>query len=261
MKKRLNYLSEVKAKRKRNKIIFNTIIALLVIFAIIIIIPNGYMIQVAGHNVGVVESKEVFDESLEVVLAQVRQQYDSDVKLEYMNEVKIFPFKMLNSNKITSNYLITYLREHLGFMIEFRELYAGDTLVGIIESDEMLDDLLSALTIKYYGSDQPSEFVTKLTTKPYFTTTKSLMSFDELVAAAAQSVPAKVEYKVRAGDTLWEIAESLRINRDEITKNNPKIKNGVVVLNSVIEVTIDVPLIDVALTNKNDAREFITYIE
>ncbi|ONI46914.1 hypothetical protein AN643_01000 [Candidatus Epulonipiscioides saccharophilum] len=87
------------------------------------------------------------------------------------------------------------------------------------------------------------------------------MDLDDLVEIAIKTEPVHVEYKVRSGDTLSTIAQSLRINREEITKNNPKIKNDVVILNSIIDIVAEIPKIDIVRADKDEAREFMVYIE
>ncbi|ONI45466.1 hypothetical protein AN641_04115 [Candidatus Epulonipiscioides gigas] len=250
----------LKNPRNWKKIIFYLILTICIIILVLFILPTGYMVQINGKNIGIIENKKILNESLEVAMAQLKKQYNAEVKLDYRDNIVLVPFKILKNNKITSNFLITYLRENLDFMIEFKQLYANGKKIGIIENEKILDDLLQELTIMYYGVDKPSKFITELTTKPTFASVKSLLNLNQLVKISKQTTKSQILYQIRKGDTLLDIAKSLRINKDEITKNNPKIKNDVIVLGSIIEVTVDVPVIDVILTGKNSAREHMIYV-
>ncbi|OON98891.1 MAG: hypothetical protein ATN35_03100 [Epulopiscium sp. Nele67-Bin004] len=209
--------------------------------------PNGYMVSIGGSTVGAIDSQDAIEKSLEAVIAGLSQTYNTNVKLTSEDDISVSRTRVTNRNKITTNYLMTYMRNNMDFELEFKELYVDGEKIGIIESEEMLDNLLKNLTKEYYGdSTIKTEFANDIRLEAIFAKEDALISMEKLMEIATQTTPADVEYEIKAGDTLWSVATSLGITiADLVDANEGLTETSRIVIGKTLNAEVQIPKIDV----------------
>ncbi|OOB80274.1 MAG: hypothetical protein BEN19_00555 [Epulopiscium sp. Nuni2H_MBin003] len=264
-KRKIVYLQHKKREQQNHKrdmqIKIISILALIIFIGVILFYNNGYMIEIGGNKVGVISNKSLLDESIELAILQLEQKYQTKVIMVNQDDIKLFPYKIFNSNKITSQFLVTYLREKMVYSLEFQELYVDEKSIGIIESDQILDDLLLELTyLKYKDKTADTKFTSNIRTSSKFASPDELMTLNELVHLATQTSPAYAEYKVQPGDTLSGIAYKLGITINKLANNNPTLNNNnTIVVGDVLQVQLDVPFIQIQKADENSLEELVTW--
>lgn len=241
---------------KNPKIVWAIIIGIGVLLgAMFAFWPNAYQANIDGVVIGALEEKEFIDNATETVTAQLKNKYNTEVKLE--GEITSKKVRAGKKDMITPNYLATYMRENMDFLLEFQELSIDGKKVGIIESEQVLDELLVRLTEKYIGkTDQKVEFANQVELKPVFAKEKDLISIDALVDKCTQTTQETIEYEVVPGDSLSAISSKLGITIAKlISANEGMTETTVLKLGSKLKAEVDVPLLDVKVIEEPVVEE------
>lgn len=219
--------------------------------------PNAYQVSIGEVVVGTLEKAEFIDNAKQTVIAQLENKYNTGVKLENEENIKIKKVRANQKSMITPNYLVTYMRENMDFMLEFQEMSVDNKKVGIIESKEVLEELLARLTKEYIGkTDQKVEFVNKVTLKPVFAKEKDLMPIEELVTKSIQTTEQVVEYEIAPGDSLYKIANKFKISLAKlIASNEGMTEKTTLSIGQKIKVNVDVPLLSVKVIEAPPVQE------
>lgn len=243
------YLNKKRRGRHRDqKAVWISIVGIGAILGLIIAFwPNAYQVTIDGVQVGILEKKEYVDNAKQTVIAQLESTYKTGVQLEGEENIVIKKRRARQKDMITPNYLVTYMRENMDFLLEFRELSVDGKKIGIIESEAVLDELLEILTKQYIGStDQQTAFVNEITLEPVFAKEKDLIDIKTLTEKATKTTQETVEYEVVSGDTLWGIASKLGVSINKIlAANEGMTEKTTLSIGNKIKAEVDVPLIDV----------------
>lgn len=243
------YLKDRRNKSRRGKnprVVWASIIGIGILLGTLFAFwPNAYEVSIDGTVIGALEEKEFVDNATETVIAQLKSKYNTEIKLE--GEIVSKKVRASKKDMITPNYLATYMRENMDFLLEFEELSIDGKKVAIIESKQVLDELLVRLTQEYIGeTDKKVEFANKVELAPVFAKEKDLISLDALVAKCMQTRQETVEYEIVGGDTLSGISSKLGITIAKLLgANEGMTETTVLKLGSKLKAVVDVPLLDV----------------
>ncbi|MGL4362820.1 MAG: LysM peptidoglycan-binding domain-containing protein [Cellulosilyticaceae bacterium] len=182
-------------------------------------LPNAYRITIEDEEIGIVQKKEYIDSALETVQVQLEKQYNTEVQIEPIENIK----KVRASKKdlIDPNKLPAHFRNLLDIKLQVQEFFIDDELIGIIESKEQLDLLKTELKKKYYDdTNVKADFSSEIKLVPVFAQEEEIMTFDELVATCTKRQKKIITYEVQPGDSLWGIASKLGVNITDVLKAN-----------------------------------------
>ncbi len=232
-------------KRHRQRLLRNIVLLIVVSVVMVWVLwPGGYRVTVDGKVVGVIADKNLVDSSLDIVISQLEHTYNTSVRLDGADDMEVRYAKMTSGNKITSNYLVTYLRNNMGFTLEFRELTVDGHLVGIIESEIILEQLLAVLSNRYYGAEDLAEFTSEFELRPVYAKESDLVSLAELTGIATVTTKAEIEYEIKSGDTLSGIAAKLGISMARLLSANPGMTETTpIIIGRTLNAEVDVPFI------------------
>lgn len=245
----LNNRRKTSHKSRQGKTFWGPIVGVSVMIGSVLAFwPNAYEVKIDGVVVGAIEEKAYLENAEDTVVAQLKNKYNTEVQLEG----DITQPKRVRARKkelITPNYLATYMRENMDFQLEFQELSIDGKKIGIIESEDTLDELLERLTKEYIGqTDSKVEFSNKVELTPVFAKEKDLMSLDTLTDKALQKTKEIVEYEVGAGDTLWGIANKLGISVAKLIDSNEGMTDkSVLSIGMKLKAEVNVPLLGVQI--------------
>lgn len=241
------YLKDAKKKTKRAKKARMTITTLVVISAFIglflALLPNAYEVSIDGKVVGVVDKKEFVQRAEDTVKTQLETQYKT--KVELRSEATLKKVRARKKNFITANYLTSYMRANMDFMVEFYEFRVDGEKIGIVESKAILDELLIELKKEYFKDEtKPAEFANEVTLEPVFAKEKDVMKLETLVEKCTDTSKKKVEYEVVQGDTLSGIASKLGITLSKLIKYNTGITETTPLkIGMKLQAEVDVPVL------------------
>ncbi len=238
---------------RRKELLLRLIIVLAIVSGLVFLaFPSGYKVTINGQEVGVIESRDLIEDSKAVAIAQMGQIYDTNARL--LGDIEVKRAKMFRSNKITENYLVTYIRNNMQFEFEFLELYIDDEYVGIIANSNTLDTLLERLTSRYYGNyNGEVDFVNDITLKPIYTTKDALIPFEELVSLATTTTIENTVYTVEDSDTLLGIAIKLGTTYTRLLNANPTIDEDTIIRDGdTINAILEIPYVQIYQVNSTD---------
>lgn len=182
--------------------------------------PNAYQISIDGVVVGAIKDKKVIEHAKETVESQLKSEYGSNIQFE--DELVLKRYKANKKDYIQPEYLVTYMRNSMDILIQFKEILVDGKAVGVVATDKEVEELKAALKEKYYGdSDVEVEFGKDVKVVDKFAKESNLTPIDRLVEVCSATTPKAVTYTVKSGDTLYGIALSLGITVDSLKSVNP----------------------------------------
>ncbi len=235
------------SKRKKNIIKWSGIIAIGLIVFLWVIWPTGYKVKINGKEVGVISSRELIEESLTTVIAQLEQNYNTTIKLNNEDDIQVSYAKILPNNKITTSYLVTYMRNHMEFILEAKEMFVDGESIGYITSEDTLNDLLLRLTRQVYKTETiNTRFINDIVLETTYITEQEILSDDALFDIATQTTKEAIIYEVQAGDTLSGIALKLGVSLLQLINANEGVtETSSISVGKKLNAHVDIPYIKI----------------
>ncbi len=241
-------------RQRRQKLIETGIVILSVVLGLIIAFwPNAYRIIIDDVVVGMVKERDYITKSLETVVAQLEQTYKTTVKLEGEEDIIVERARGRQKDYITTNYLITYMRNNMDFYLEFYEVQVDGKSIAVVQDENIQYELLDTLSKIYLGQTAPTgQFASNVEFVPVFAKEAELTSLDELIKLATTTREEEVTYEVKAGDTLSGIAAKLNISLVRlISANEGMSTTSTINVGNKLNAVVDVPLINVEPANSS----------
>ncbi len=218
------------------------VIAAIVIALALAFVPNAYKVTIGGQMIGAVKDKEIINAAKETVIAQLEESYNAEVRFEEEPTVELYHAK--KKDYIDQNYLVSCIRKGMNIVINFKEVYVDGESVGIIRSENELEQLKEELKHAYYGDrDVKVEFGKKVEVKDIYAKESDLTPMERLVNTCTKTTPKSITHTVQAGETLSGIADKYNTTMDSILKENG-FKDGVVLqVGQTIQANTNEPLL------------------
>ncbi len=222
----------------------------IVIGILLTFMPNAYQITIDGTVVGAIKDKKVIEHAKETVEAQLKSEYGTNIQFE--DDLVLKRYKANKKDYIQPEYLVSYMRNSMGILIEFKEILVDGESVGIVATDKEVEALKAALKEKYYGdSDVEVEFGKDVKIVNTFAKESDLTSIERLVEICSATTPKSVTYTVKSGDTLYGIALSLGITVDNLKSANPQMNDKTVLsIGDELNANIYEPLLPLRIVEK-----------
>lgn len=217
--------------------------------------PNAYEISINGEVIGAIKDIKVIEAAKETVIAQLRTEYQSDVKFE--DDLELRRYRAKKRDYIDPTYLISCMRSNMQILVGFKEIYVEDEPIGIVTSEAEIETLKTELKKKYYGGKAVKvEFGKKVELKDIFAKEDDLISIEKLVQKCTVTTPKSVSYEVQSGDTLSGIANKYNTTIDSIISANPEFTDKVVLrIGQTIKVNINEPLLPLKIVKEEVPAE------
>ncbi len=217
--------------------------------------PNAYEISINGEVIGAIKDIKVIEAAKETVIAQLRTEYQSDVKFE--DDLELRRYRAKKRDYIDPTYLISSMRSNMQILVGFKEIYVEDEPIGIVTSEAELETLKTELKKKYYGDKAVKvEFGKKVELKDIFAKEADLISMEKLVQKCTVTTPKSISYEVQSGDTLSGIANKYNTTIDSIISANPEFTDKVVLrIGQAIKVNINEPLLPLKIVKEEVPAE------
>lgn len=253
-------------RRGRSARVDNHIVIIAISIAVIIglvlgFLPNAYKITIQGDEVGAIKDKKVIENAIETVKAQLSADYNAEVKFEEEPELK--RYRANKKDYIDPNYLVTYMRKYMNILIEFKEVLVDGESIGIIESEEQLEELKEALKKSYYGDkDVKVEFGKDVKLVDKFAKEGELSSVTDLVQVCTATTPKTVDYEVVTGDTLYGIALKYGVTVDNIISVNEGFTDKTTLkIGDKIKVNTYQPLLPLTIVEEAEVKDEVKDID
>lgn len=263
------------SKEKQIIILVSAIIAI-IIGVVLVTRPNAYEVKVGDEVLGIVKSEQVPQESLDVVIATLKETYKSEVRV--VNEPTVTPVHVSKKKLVTADYLITQIKQNVQCEIQMIDLVVDGQSKGIFKSKEEADKLVKRIIDKYIKEDMEEVKEAKLDAsvdyKNVFVTEDKLSDPEKVYEALTKTEEEGKVYTLVPGDNLWIIAEKNDMTIDEIIAVNPGLSEETVLqIDQELNVKIDKPAVSVRIVEEikkeeefmpepiitEDADKYVTY--
>lgn len=260
MLKRSRKVIKISGRRGRTLRLDDHVVVIAVCIAIVVgillaFIPNAYKITVDGVVVGAIKDKKVIENAMTNVITQLEGEYKTEVKFETEPEIK--KYKAKKKDYIDPNYLVTYMRKNMDILINFKEIVVDGKTVGIVASEDKVEELKERLKKRYYGDkDYKVDFDKDVEVKDVFAKESELTDMETLVEVCAATTPKAVTYTVKSGDTLYGIALSLGITVENlISANEGFTESTVLKVGTEIKANVYEPLLPLIIIQNEQVEE------
>lgn len=263
------------SKGKRIVILVATIVAIM-IGVILVTRPNAYEVKVGEEVLGIVKGEQVPKESLDVVIASLKDKYKAEVRV--VNEPVVNPVHVSRKKLVTPDYLITQIKQRVKCEIQMIEFVVDGQSKGVFKNKEEVDKLIQKIIDKYIPQDIKEIKTAKLDAnvdyKNIYVTEDQLSDPEKVYEELTKTKEEGKLYTLVSGDNLWAIAEKNDMKIDEIIAINPGITEQTVLqIGQELNVKIDKPEVSVRIIEEfkkeeefmpepivtEDADKYVTY--
>lgn len=257
-------------------IILGTAIVAIIIGVFLVTRPNAYEVSVGGKVLGIVKGEEIPEESLNVVIASLKDKYKADVKV--VTEPEIKPVHVSKKKLVTADYLISQIKEKVQCEIEMVDFVIDGKSKGIFKSKEDVDSLIQKIIAKYIPENVENVKESKLNAnidyKSIYVTEDHLSDSQKVYEDLTKTKEEGLVYTIVSGDNLWVIAEKNDMTVQELLAVNPEITEQTVLqIDQELNVKIDKPEVSVRIVEEfkkeeefmpepivtEDADKYVTY--
>lgn len=252
-----------RADNKRKILIIALCCALTVLSIITFIINRSvYAVSVDGKTLGNVSDRKIIERIKDDLKSKYRDRLGADI--EFTQEIQVTPIKALGQRVDTEQELLEKLDKVLSVQVKAVAIEIDGQQIALVKDKKAADAALQSVK-DYYVNITPGELVkievsngVKLIEK--FANPDRIMTAEAAKALILKGAVELATYKVKQGDTLWDIAKEQNIPLDELIKANPQLKSeDRLALGEVINLKAVKPLLNVTVTKKVTYQEPIAY--
>jgi len=217
-----------------------------------------YQVSFQGEPVGLVSSFEEYEQILEDVLQQAREQWDCDVSMnEEVRVVRVSSWDAAETNPTVVKANIadsaTYTTTGWALVVD------GETVV-FVDSQETAEDLIQLVTAHYTSSE--TDFVSatiqedvEIKQRPI--QPELLMDKDSALSMLISGQEELSTYVVQRGDTLSGIARSYNTSIDRLRDANPNVDERAIQIGQVLNLETSSAILHVRTVEEEQATETI----
>ncbi len=262
--------------KEKQIMILGAIIVAVIIGIILVTRPNAYEVAVGETVLGIVKGEQVPEESLEVVIASLKEKYKAEVRV--VTEPEVRPVHASKKKLVTPDYLISQIKENVKCEIQMVEFLIDGKSKGIFKSKDDVDKLIKRVVDKYIPGEvkeiKEAKLNAKVDYKDVYVTEDQLSDPEKIYEALTKTKEEGKIYTLVSGDNLWVIAEKNDMKIEELLAINPEITEQTVLqIDAELNVKIDKPEVSVQIVEEikkeeefmpepiitEDAEKFVTY--
>lgn len=246
-------------KAKRLIIFLSTLIAI-ILGVVIVTRPNAYEVKAGDDIIGIIKNEKILEESLDVVIASLKDKYESEVKV--VNEPILKPVHASRKSLVTADYLISQIKKNVQCEIQMVEFLIDGDSIGIFKNKEDVDKLIGKITAKYTpknkGKIKEAALDAKLDYKNIYVTEDKISDPEKIYEKLTRTEEVEQVYTVASGDNLWGIAEKSDMKVDEIIAINPDLTEQTILqIGDKLNIRIDKPTVSVKIIEEIKMEETI----
>lgn len=238
--------------------------------------PNAYEVAVGGEVLGIVKGEQVPEESLQVVIASLREKYGSEVRV--VTEPQVTKVHATKKKLVTPDYLISQIKENVQCQVQMVEFRLDGESKGIFKSKEDIDRLIKRIVDNYIpeeiGEIKEAKLEAKVDYKDVYVTEDQLSDPEKVYEALTKTKEEGKVYTLVPGDNLWVIAEKNDMTVEELLIINPEITEQTILqIDQELNVKVNKPEVSVRMVEElkkeqefmpepivtEDADKYVTY--
>lgn len=248
---------------KNSKMILKNLLILgggCLIMVIVFAWATDYEYSYHGRALGIVKEQRDVIEILELAGDELSKEYGTNIVIDPENDITfrtVVSYGREIDNQDTVLKRLTYMGE---INADVAAIVVDNKPIIIVESEAIAKEVLDEVKRLYVTDSDKTEyeyigFTEKVTIEPYRTTLKNVSGKKTAVQKLLSGGQAAVEYKVKDGDTLFDICMDNDLSMEDLETMNPGITEGVIRPGDVINLQKVIPLLTI------ETVEVTTYAE
>lgn len=220
----------------------------------------AYAVFIDNNVIGIVKEQEEIDKVIKEIKNEMKKKYNKEIKLG--QEIIIEKIRA-DKDELTS---IEVIKANLYNILDFKiDAYTinidGKDLV-YLESKNEAEKLLQELKEKYVIKNEEVKeigFVERVEIKPCEIDINKSMSFEDALNYILLGGEEIQKYKVKPGDTAWDIAIKFGLGLEDLVKANPEINLDKLQIGQEISLNVLKPYINVKTIEIKEYEEKIPF--
>lgn len=244
--------------------IFGIIGVLLVTGLTFLFTPNkGFVVKVDNKQIGIIEDKNVYNEAFAELKASKAKETGLTVK-DVSNAIVVEGIEGYKSEPLTKDALIMALKPHLEWIIEATAININGKPKLYVATPGEGEQVLAKIKEEYTKDDVDKEILA-VDFEEEVTLTTADVKLSELIdplkaVTLILNGTDKIEtYKVKKGDTLWDIAYANSMTVTELKEANPQLKKDILSIGQELKLVKTEPMVHVVTTIQFTTEEKIPF--
>lgn len=249
------------AFKTKHLILFAGIFAIFVLVSSYIYISRiSYSVLIDNKVIGVVKEQEEVEKVIKEIKADMKNKYDKEVKLG--QEITIEKISAENDELTPVEVIKANLYDTLDFKIDAYAINVDGKDLVYLESKDDAEKLLQELKGKYVSESKEVKeigFVGTVEIKPCEIDINESMAFEDALSYIVLGGEEIQKYKVKSGDTAWDIAIIYDIELEDLAIANPELNLDRLKIGQEIGLNIPQPYINVKTIETKEFEEKIPF--
>lgn len=243
--------SKLKEKILAKKVAIKySLIVLLTVLITFVIIQFDFrpvvVVSVDNKPIAVVANKKSFDDIFNKLQATWKSTYNQQIKLNNMPtfRVQILPKRLISSYAQVAN----AIESNTNLLVPVYAIQVEGEVRAVLKNQNEAISVLDLIKNRYASSNSETlGFFEKVDVVLAYAMPNVILSKDECIDLLTKSVDQSKEYKVRKGDTLWDIASANNISIDKLYALNPELTEDIK-FGQIIKLSAPKSIINVKIT-------------
>lgn len=247
------------SNRKAATVFLSVIFALILVGTFTANFSFALAARVNGQYVGIVSDKKQCEDVITEINNVLELNFGESEKIEH--NVTVSPRIILKDNYTPESELRSAIYGLSDKMLEMHVVYAGDTAVCALGTEDAANNALAEFELFYTAGDADTQFSTSapLTVKKELAPVTLLCEVGEaLNILNGANNKEEGEYVVQSGDTLWAIARKYDTTVDDIVSLNPNASEEIKI-GDTLRVMAYTPVVTVTTVKRVEYDETIDY--
>ncbi|SFG88391.1 Murein DD-endopeptidase MepM and murein hydrolase activator NlpD, contain LysM domain [Desulfotomaculum arcticum] len=255
LKKLSTGMSQVTGSRPVLKI---TLLVCIPVIAVLVFFSSARCAVVMGDEViAVASTREAAETAVEEYFNHLEQVTGMPVKID--KDIKYRPSWRFSS-VVDKGEMQKLLSSKINVQYGATGIFADGKMVVAVKDQQTGQKVFDRLLDTYKGnSDTTVAFKQKVELKHVETNPTELADVDKAVEYIRFGGSEARKYKIKEGDTLWDIASAAHMDVEELTRSNPDLKPETMQIDQEIVISQTSPLIDVIATCTETRQEEMAF--
>ncbi|MFZ7102907.1 MAG: peptidoglycan DD-metalloendopeptidase family protein [Peptococcaceae bacterium] len=255
---------EIKGSKGKIILIIGVIGLLLITGISYLITPTkGYAVKIDNKEIGIIAEKKILDNVLEELRTAKAEETGLTIK-DTVNQVVAEDIEGYRKEPLTKDALKTALQNQLDWMIEAVGININGEFKAYLASQSAADEVINRLKEEYIEGPEGEELLAADFEEDVKVTVADVglgqLTDPERAVTLILNGTDKIEtYKVRKGDTLWDIAHANNMTVTELKEANPQLEKDVLSIDQELKLVKSEPMVHIVTEVQYTTEEKIPF--